>query len=219
MQQHVRRSRRAHAQKSSYDSRGRHGGFEHVGFEPLIEKINGAHRHELDLVVFVVARHALKAASDEKQLHQFTRIQGRRIRRHHTQDRLHEAAHGLHGFAELVVSLGVHARVPRNFPMGLAVIVHAPKIIPIGHWREGSIQRQNFQSMARQVQVANNLRTQQRHNVRAHGKLEARHDFFGARSAAQHMPALQHEHLLAGSSQIGSIDQAIVASANHDHVV
>ena len=73
--------------------------------------------------------------------------------------------------------------------------------------------------MARQVEVANNFGAQQGHHVRAHGKLEARHDFFGARSAAQHMPALQHQHLLAGSGKIGSIDQAIMASANHDHVI
>ena len=62
MEQNVGGARRAHAEKCADDARGRHCCFEHVGLEPLIEKINGAHGHELDLVVFVVARHALKAA-------------------------------------------------------------------------------------------------------------------------------------------------------------
>src|SRR5437899_4176323 len=66
MEQYVRRARRANSEKCPDNSRGRHRGFEHVGFEPLIQEINGGHRHELDLVVLVVTRHALEAASDEE---------------------------------------------------------------------------------------------------------------------------------------------------------
>ena len=62
MQQNVGGARRAHAEECADDSRGGHRGFEDISLEPLVEKIDGAHGHELDLVVFVVARHALKAA-------------------------------------------------------------------------------------------------------------------------------------------------------------
>src|SRR6202451_1115598 len=56
---------RANTQECADDAGGRHGRFKHVGLKPLIEKIDGAHGHELDLVVFVVARHTLEALADD----------------------------------------------------------------------------------------------------------------------------------------------------------
>ena len=127
MQQNVGGAGRAHAEKSSDNARGRHGRLEHIGLKPLIEKIDGAHGHELDLVVLVLARHALETASDEEQLHQFAWVQRRRVGRNHAEDGLHEAAHRLHRLAEFIVGFGVNARVAGNFAMRLAVIVHAPQ--------------------------------------------------------------------------------------------
>ncbi len=60
MQQHVRRAGRAHAEERPDDARRRHRGLEHVGLEPLVEEIDRAHRHQLDLVVLVVAREPLE---------------------------------------------------------------------------------------------------------------------------------------------------------------
>ena len=161
MQQHVGGSRRAHAEKRSDDSRGRHGGLQHVGLKPLIQEVDGAHGHQLHLVVFIFAGHALKAAADEQQLHQFFWIQSRRIGRHHAQNRFYEAAHGLHRFAEFVVGLGVKLRVARDFAMGLAVIVDPPQIIAVRHGSESAIERQNFQAMAGKIEIANDLRPQE----------------------------------------------------------
>src|SRR4029077_16278090 len=39
---------RANAEKSANDAGSGHGGFQDVGFKPLVEKIGGAHGHELD---------------------------------------------------------------------------------------------------------------------------------------------------------------------------
>ena len=188
---------RAHAEECADDARGRHRGFEHVGLEPLIEKINGAHGHELDLIVFVVARHALEAASDEEQLHQFARVQRVGVGRDHAEDRFHEAAHGLHGFAEFVVGFGVDAGVAGDFAMRLAVIVHAPQVIAAGHGREGAVERKDFEAVAREVEVADDLGPQQRDDVRADGELEAREDFFGAGRAAENVAAFEHENFLS----------------------
>ena len=69
------------------------------------------------------------------------------------------------------------------------------------------------------IEVANDLRPQQRDHVRADRELEPRHDLFRAGRAAEHVPALQHQHFLAGALQIGSIDQAVVAAADDDDVV
>ena len=198
---------------------GRHRGFEHIGFKPLIQEVDGAHGHQLHLVVFVLAGHALKAAADEKQLHQLLRIQRRRIGRHHAQNRLHEAAHGLHRFAEFVVGFGVHFGVPRDLAMRFAVIVDAPQIVAVRHRSERAVERQDFQSMARKIEIANDLRTQQRDHVGAHRELESGENFFGDGSAAEHVTAFEHENFLPRARQIGGGGEAVVASADDDYVV
>ena len=37
--------------------------------------------------------------------------------------------------------------------------------------------------------------------------------------AAEHVAALEHQNFLAGARQVGGVDQAVVASADHDDVV
>src|SRR5207253_510315 len=98
-------------------------------------------------------------------------------------------AHRLHGLAELVVSLGVKARVAGDLAMCLAMIVHPPQVIAARHGCERAIERENFQSVAGQVEVANDFRSQQRHDIRADGKLESGKNFLRDRSPAKDMPA------------------------------
>ena len=219
MQQNVSRSRRTHAEERSDDARRRHRRFEHIGFKPLVQEVDGAHGHQLHLVVFVLAGHALKAAADEQQLHQFFRIERRRIGRHHAQDRLHEAAHGLHRFAEFVVSFGVNFRVPRDLAMSLAVIVDPPQIVAAGHGRESAVERQNFQAVAGKIEIANDLRAQQRDYIGADRELESGKNFFGDGGAAEHVTTLQHQNFFPGARQIGGGGEAVVASSDDDCVV
>ncbi len=141
------------------------------------------------------------------------------IGRHHAEDRLHEAAHGLHGFAEFVVGLGVHAGVAGNLAVSFAMVVHAPEVIAAGHGREGAVEREDFEAVARKIEIANDLRPQQRHHVGADGELEAGKNFFGAGRAAENVPPFEHQNFLAGVCEIGGVDQAVVAAADHDYVV
>ena len=57
--------------------------------------------------------------------------------------------------------------------------------------------------MPRQVELADDLGPQQRHDVGADREAEAREHLLGDGGAAQHVPALEHQHLLAGASQVG----------------
>ena len=126
------------------------------------------------------------------------RIERCRVGRNHAEDRLHEAAHGLHGFAEFVIGFGVDAGVAGNFAMRLAMIVHTPQIIAARHRRESAVERQNFESVAGKIEVTNNFGSQQRDDIRANGKLEAGKNFFGASRAAENVAALEHQHFLSG---------------------
>src|SRR6478672_2020761 len=105
--------------------------------------------------------------------------------------------------------------MPRiGFTMRPAVIVHAPEIVAAGHGRERAVERKNFQTMAREIEVANNLRTEKRDDVRADGKLESGKDFFGDRRAAEHVTALEYKDLLPRAGKIGGMSEAVVASAD-----
>ena len=107
MQQNISSAGRAHAEKRSNDSRCRHRGLQHVGFEPLIQKIDGAHRHQLHLVVFVFRGQTLKAAAKEQQVLQSLWIERSRIWRCHAHDGLHKVGHLEHRLSVFVVSFGI----------------------------------------------------------------------------------------------------------------
>ena len=148
MEEHVGGSRRSHAEERPDDARRRHRGLEHVGLEPLVEKIHRAHRHELDLVVLIGARQATKPLQQEEQLLESSRIERGRIRRQHAEDRSNEATHLDHGFPVFVVGLGVEPRVPRDLATRLRVVVHAPQVVTVGHRRERAVEREDLEPMA-----------------------------------------------------------------------
>src|SRR5213595_3076498 len=73
--------------------------------------------------------------------------------------------------------------------------------------------------MSRQIEFANDLRAQQRNDVRTDGKFEAGKDFFGYRGASQHVTTFEHQHALAGTREIRCIHEAVVAAADDDTIV
>src|SRR5258706_12918407 len=100
--------------------------------------------------------------------------------------------------------------MPRNLTARLRMIVHSPQMVSVRHRCKGTVERQDLESMTRQIELANNLRTQQRHDVRAHRKLEAGKDLFGYGGATQHRPALKYEHALARPRDACRVDQPLV---------
>src|SRR5713101_1593881 len=109
--------------------------------------------------------------------------------------------------------------MPRDLAMRLAMIVYSPEIVAIRHRSESAVQRKNFQSVTGQVEIADDLRPQKRHDVRAHRELKSRADFFGTGRAGQDVAALEHENFPAGLGQVGGGGQTVVASADDDYVV
>ena len=73
--------------------------------------------------------------------------------------------------------------------------------------------------MTRQIEFANNLRTEQGNDVGTNREFEAGKHFFGDCCAAEHMPALEYKHALARAREIRSVNQAIMTTADDDAVV
>ena len=185
MKQNVGGAGRTYAEECADDARGGHGGFEHVGLKPLVEKISSAHGHELDEIVFIFGVEILKALAEEGEFFQVARIERGGIRRNHAQDRFYEAAHGDHGLAELFVGFGIEFGVALELAARLAMIILAPEVIAVGHGCHRAVERQNFQAVAREIEIANNFGAKQRDDVRKNGKFEAGDDFFGDGGAAE----------------------------------
>src|SRR5262249_53072580 len=106
-----------------------------------------------------------------------------------------------------------------NFPPGLAVVVHAPEIVPARHGRKGAIKRQDLKAVARQIEVANDLRPEKRNHVGTDRKLETGKDFFRHSGAAHHVTSLTDKHFLPSARKISSVVQAIMPAADHDYIV
>ncbi len=219
MQEHVGRAGRAHAQERADDPRRRHRRLEHVGLEPLIEEVDGAHRHELNLVVFVAIGERLEAPAEREQIEQAARVEGCGVWRGHAEDGFDEPAHVDHRLAVLVVCLGVDLRMTRNLAARLRVIVDPPQVVAARHGREGPIERKDLESVPRQVELPDDLRAEKRDDVRADGELESREHFLGDCGTTDHVTPLEDQHLPAGASQVGRIDEPIVAAADDDDVV
>ena len=96
---------------------------------------------------------------------------------------------GDHRLAEFFVGFGVELGVAFEFAARFAVIVLAPEIIAVGHRRDRAVERENFQAVAREVEVANDFWAKQRDDVRENRKFEAGDDFFGDGCAAENVTA------------------------------
>ena len=156
------------------------------------------------------------------------RVEARRIGRHDAQDRLDEARHLDHQVAVFLVGLGVELRPAAQLADGLAVVVDAPQLVgpgdsgtrgrAFGQRREGAVERQDLEAVARQVELADDLGPQEADDVRGDRESIARHDLLGHGGAAEHVPALQDEHAPAGPREIGGTGQPVVAAADDDRV-
>jgi len=219
VKENVGSARRTNAEERADDAGGGHGGLEHIGFEPLVEKIGGAHGHELDEGVALVGRKFAETLEEEVQLLEILRIERGGIGGNHGEHGLHEAAHGRHHLREFVVGFGVKAGVAADIADGFGVVVHAPEVVAAGHGREGSVERENFQAVAREIEFTDDFGAKERDDVRAFGKKKAGDDFFGDGGAAENVAAFENDDLLPCFGEIRGVDQAIVAAADDDYVV
>ncbi len=161
-------------------------------------------------------RIALREAPEGAKVRQAHR---KGVGRRHRENRLGEAGHLDHRPAVLVVHFGVATRMPRDLPERAGVIVDAPEIVAPQHWRKGAVERQDLEAVRRQVQLADDLGSQEGDHVRADGELEAREDLLGDRGAADDVPAFEDEHRAAGARQVRGRGQSVVARTDHDRVV
>jgi hypothetical protein len=98
------------------------------------------------------------------------------------------------------------------------VVVHAPQVVAVDR-RERPVERKDLQAVLRQVEVADDLRPQQRHDVGRDAEPEAGEDLLGDGRAAEDVAPLEDDGSKAGTREVGRGGEAVVAPADHDRVV
>src|SRR5229473_8605734 len=219
MEKNVGGAGRADAEKCADDAGGGHGGFENVGFKPLVEEIGGAHGHKLDEGVALVGREFAETLQQEVELLEIARIESSGVGGNHGEHGLHEAAHRRHHFREFVVGFGVEAGVAANVADGFGVVVHAPEVVAAGHGREGAVEREDFQAVAREIEFADDFRAKKRDEVRTCGKKKTGEYFFSDSGATEDVAAFEYDDFFPGFGEIGGVDQTVVTAADDDNIV
>src|ERR1700730_2239371 len=102
---------------------------------------------------------------------------------------------------------------------GFGVVGYPPEIVAARHGREGAVEGQDFQAVAREVELPDDFRAKQRDHIGTFGEKKPGNDFFGDGGAAENVAAFEHDDLLPRFGKIRGVDQAVVASANDDNVV
>ncbi len=218
VQQDVGGARRANAEESADDARGGHRRFQRVGFEPAIEEIHGARSAELRQQEFVARLDPLPAPHQPNELLEIAQGKARGIGRRRGQHRPHEPADAHHRAAEILVRLGVQGGKARDLPPRAHRVVRPPQIVAFER-RERAVERENFEAVAHQVQLANDFRAEQGDYVGKNGEAETGNNLFGNSRAAEHGPAFNDKHLAPGASQVRGVHQAIVPAPDDDDIV
>ena len=101
----------------------------------------------------------------------------------------------------------------------LIVIGPLRQIVAVVHRRDRARQRQDLEPVTRELELADDLRAQQAHDVGELRTAIARNDFLGHRGAADDLAPLEDHDLLARAREIRAGDQAVMARADHDRIV
>ncbi len=219
MQQDERRAGRARPGEGADDSACRLGRLQRLALEPFVEVIGRAHRHELAEIVKARLAQAAHVSAESRQSQQVPRMKRGRVGRRHRKERFHRAGHVVHPTPVLLVGFGVAQRVTGELAPVLVVIVPLGEVVAVGERRQRRFERQDVQAVARQVELADDLGSQQAHHVREHREAKAGKDFFAHGCPADALATLEHQHSLSRAGKIGRADQSVVPAADHDRVV
>jgi hypothetical protein len=98
------------------------------------------------------------------------------------------------------------------------VVVHPPQIVTIERG-EGAVQREYLQPVLWEIQVADDLRAQEAHDVGGNAEPEPREDLLRDGRAPKDVTPLQNQDRPARLREICGRNQAVVPATYHDRVV
>src|SRR5205085_3016202 len=107
----------------------------------------------------------------------------------------------------------------REFAAVLVVIGPLREVIAVGQRGECALERQDLQPVARKLELSDDLRPQQAHDVGEHREAKAWEHFLAHRRAADALAAFEDQHFASCAREIGGTGEAVMAAADNDRVV
>ena len=126
------------------------------------------------------------------------RIPGSWLRGNYAEQRFDGHRHLDHQLAILVIGIRVGSRVTCDLAARLGVVPPAGKIVSVRQRTKGAIEGNDFEIVFGKVELADNFRPQEAHDVRTNRVLEARIDFLCDRGSAHEMAPLKDKDFLSG---------------------
>src|SRR5215471_11357447 len=109
--------------------------------------------------------------------------------------------------------------MPRDLTARLRVIVDAPEVVAVRHRRERAVERQDLEAVPRKIELPDDLRPQQRDDVRCDRELETRKDLLRDGGPAEHVAAFENEDSPPGACEVRRVDEPVVSAADDDDIV
>src|SRR5258706_11494606 len=109
--------------------------------------------------------------------------------------------------------------MPGELAPVLVVVRPLREVVAVVERRQRALERQDLQPVARELELADDLRAQQAYHVREDGEAKAGEHFLAHRRAAHALATLEDQHLAPGASELRSTGEPVVAAADNDGVV
>ena len=167
MQQDVRRARRIDAERRADDAAARQMRLDEIGLEVLAEEVGDTHGVKADRVVDRLLTELGEFLAQIDHLADVARPERGRVGRRAQQQRTNELALPHHVRRVAVVGIGIARVVPRELAALHVVIRVVAEDVAAARDRHPAAVGHHLQPMARELQVAEQLRPQQTANIRA----------------------------------------------------
>src|SRR4029077_2254103 len=114
---------------------------------------------------------------------------------------------------------GVARRVTNQLSPRLVGVGPASEVVAVVERSDRALERQDLQPVPRELEIANDLGSEQAYHVRENREFESWKYFFGDGRPTDERTSLQHEGLSPGAREVRRGDEAVVPAADDDRIV
>ena len=218
-QQHQTRALRPRPDLAADDARRRQPPLDDVALEVVVEKVGGTAGEQADAVLQHSGGQCLHPLGEIRQLQRVGRIVAEQVGRCRIDERLQRLADLSHVELVLIHRIGIVLAVPGDLlEVRVAVGAHQ-QVVAVLHRSEGRRHLDRHEAVLGQLQVVDDVGTQQAERVRERREVKPGDQLLGDGRAADDVPSLDDERAQAGLGQVGAIDESVVTATDHDRVV
>ncbi len=189
-----------------------------VGFEPRRQELVGALGHQIDDAINFAADMAMAPEQGSGRFERFP-IPLARIDRRLEEQFADDVGGLLEIGVEGGVDLGVVAREAGELSLGLLHVVAEDDVVAVIERTEEIVGRQHLEAEFAQLELGDDARVQQAHDIGEDRRAKARGDLLGHRGAADDGAPFENQGLQPGLCKIGAADEAVVSGTDDDCVI